>query len=660
MGIQWEKGGRRRAALIIAVAAALAQLAAGFWKGLSLPVNAAIALGLAAAAFFAFGTRVRLRRWWGALIALLPFAAASALIVHLPIMEWMGPITEQYGRYVGTWYWWVHFLPQGWLKSVLLALAVLCVLYALTASVKWSCLIWIGFCWIFGLIDAEIYEFSGNVITLSDITAIGTAMNVAENYRPVVTPMMITQLILTAACAAALIRCREDRLPLKKLAARIGALAMIVPCAVYLRGAVLHGRSSTFGFNGVRRNGVFTSFLVELRTLNIKPPKGYSAEAVAALGEEYPAQAAVVSGEKRPHVIAIMVEAFSDLSVLGDGLKTDVDYMPFTRELMKQSVSGNALVSTYGGGTARSEWEFLTGNSMCFLPAGSMPFRQFMGSDENSIVRVFRNAGYHTIGMHPFYGNGWGRNRAYPALGFEETIFLEDSDWDDYVRSFVSDRGFVHKVIQLYEDRSPDQPMFFFGVTMQNHSNYFDADYETTVHLEGMKDSYSYIEQYLSLIRESDEAIRELIEYFSAVDEPVVIVFFGDHQPKASWAFYREAGLKYSMMRYVVPFVMWDNYEHRTEDVELTSLNYLPARLLDLAGIRKPSWYCFLSELSRHIPAVNNAGFYTGKKFVNYDDEKPDIADEDRAWMGKYQIYQYANMFDKSADRALFVGEEAQ
>ena len=36
---------------------------------------------------------------------------------------------------------------------------------------------------------------------------------------------------------------------------------------------------------------------------------------------------------------------------------------------------------------------------------------------------------------------------------------------------------------------------------------------------------------YLSLLRESDNALRELCEYFKTYDDKTIILFFGDHQP---------------------------------------------------------------------------------------------------------------------------------
>ena len=74
---------------------------------------------------------------------------------------------------------------------------------------------------------------------------------------------------------------------------------------------------------------------------------------------------------------------------------------------------------------------------------------------------------------------------------------------------------------------------------MQNHSGY-DTGYftENAVRIPGHEGEFPNAEEYLTLIRESDAAIPMLIDYFSKIEDPTVIVFFGDHQPMVEESFY--------------------------------------------------------------------------------------------------------------------------
>ena len=58
----------------------------------------------------------------------------------------------------------------------------------------------------------------------------------------------------------------------------------------------------------------------------------------------------------------------------------------------------------------------------------------------------------------------------------------------------------------------------------------------------------NYTEQYLALMRKSDDALKELIDYYSQVKEPTMIVLFGDHQGKLTTAFYEQLFGKLSLI----------------------------------------------------------------------------------------------------------------
>ena len=106
---------------------------------------------------------------------------------------------------------------------------------------------------------------------------------------------------------------------------------------------------------------------------------------------------------QKPNIIVIMNEAFSDPSVLGD-FTTNEDYMPFVHSLLDgadNTISGHLNVSVKGGNTANTEFEYLTGASMAFLPYGSIPYQQYVKKETPSMASYLSSLGYYTIAMHP-------------------------------------------------------------------------------------------------------------------------------------------------------------------------------------------------------------------------------------------------------------------
>ena len=226
-------------------------------------------------------------------------------------------------------------------------------------------------------------------------------------------------------------------------------------------------------------------------------------------------------------------------------------------------------------------------------------------------------------------------------------------DWGETVRRYVSDRAYVSQVIRLFEENAANGPLFLFGVTMQNHSGYNDPDYPAQVHITNLAGELPDAEQYLTLVRETDDALGTLIDYFRNREEHVQIVFFGDHQPSLDKAFYAGVGMARDIQKYLVPFVMWDNRNPVEEEIPFVSVNYLPALTLRRAGVQMPAYFRFLEKLRETVPAMNHMGGLVDGAFVEYEQiEDADVLDA----LSDYEILQYGNMFDESLDRTWFVG----
>ena len=354
--------------------------------------------------------------------------------------------------------------------------------------------------------------------------------------------------------------------------------------------------------------------------------------------------------EELPNIIVVMNESFSDLNVLGD-FTTNEDYMPYLHSLQngaENTVTGYLNVSVCGGNTANTEFEFLTGNSMAFLPQGSIPYQQYITKELPALPAYLASLGYETVATHPYYADGWDRDKVYPLLGFSESIFKDQYWGAGYVRKYVSDNSCVDKIIELYEKKEEGTPLFVFNVTMQNHGGYSDTydNFTPDITVEGVESTP--LSQYLSLVRLSDQALEKLISYFEEADEKTIVVFFGDHQPNDTVAApilnlngmttktLTEDQLK---LRYEVPYVIWANYDIDAESGKDTSANYLAADVLHYAGISENAYGSYLLELQRNYPVISAMRVLTKDGLdTNSSSLKQELKD--------YQSLQYYQLFD--------------
>ena len=321
------------------------------------------------------------------------------------------------------------------------------------------------------------------------------------------------------------------------------------------------------------------------------------------------------------NLICIMNESLSDLRTAGD-FTTNVEYFPFINSLKENVVKGSLTVPVFGSMTSNSEYEFLTGDSMALLPANSIAYQFNVKPDTYSLVSTLKAQGYAAVAMHPYPGENWNRVECYRNMGFDEFMDEEFYEESEQLRSYVSDKADYDRLIDVVESKeSPEDRLFIFNVTMQNHGGYegeYD-NFEQEVWLTGQYEGqYPKTDQYLSLMKKSDEAFRYLLDYFSQVDEPTMIVMFGDHQPSVEDEFYDAiAGMPSSqvpvqdrLMWYETPFIIWTNYDMPSEDMGKLGAVYLSTEVLKRANLAMTPYNRFLLQLEEVLPVVHFLGCY--------------------------------------------------
>lgn len=402
-------------------------------------------------------------------------------------------------------------------------------------------------------------------------------------------------------------------------------------------------------------NGLIASLFKQSRNLIITQPDGYDVSSLSQVASSI--EVPIVEHEDNfeyPNIIAIMNESFADLSTIGN-FSTTEDYLPFFRSLSKNTIKGNLHVSIFGAQTPNSEWEFLTSNSMAFVPKRTIPYQQYVLRNSYSLASILKEQGYSTTAMHCYYPQGYNRNIAYPRLGFNSFYHLYTMHDLEYIREYPSDLSTYKNIIELYEKKSDDEKIFNFTLTMQNHGSYTDETFESTIIAEDGQ--YPKLNQYLSLIKLADNALEYLLNYFSHQDEHTIIILFGDHQPYVEDEFYDSLlSQKYedinskeaSEQKYITPFIIWANYDIDTKkysDVKDLSANYLASLLLDVANIQKTPYLEFLDNLREEIPII------TGNGYVDKDNIYHDFSEETEytELINNYHYLQFNNMFDTSS-----------
>ncbi len=542
-------------------------------------------------------------------------------------------------------------LNIGWIYVLYLAL------FAVTGRTRIavpavSCVLYV-----ISLAETFVVAFRSRPIMLWDVMAFRTAMTVSGNYEFFITRQMKTAFVLLLLMNVFLwFTPRRVRGWKLRLAVGGGIAASIVGYGAWFFAVLVP--SWGLGINMWAINGTYQEYgyvlstAVSLQYVVKKPPQGYSNArlkeiynrleesiyAEAGNGQAYPVKSQAYpespenpeNPENRPeegqpvtpvNLICIMNESLAELKTAGD-FTTNTEYFPFMDSLEENTVRGSLCVPVFGSMTSNTEFEFLTGDSMALLPANSIAYQFNVKPDTYSMVSTLKDQGYYSVAMHPYPGENWNRVECYQNMGFDAFLDQEFYEGSEELRNYVSDEADYQKLIQVVEAKeNPEDKLFIFNVTMQNHGGYEGTydNFEQEVWLTGeYEGKYPKTDQYLSLMKRSDQAFQYLVEYFSRIDEPTMIVMFGDHQPSVEDEFYDDiAGMPSSeitvqehLMWYETPFIIWTNYSMPSEDMGRLGAVYLSSEVLWRANLEMTPYNRFLLAMKEDLPVVHFLGCY--------------------------------------------------
>lgn len=545
-----------------------------------------------------------------------------------------------------------------------------------------------------GLVPAAVnfytLQLRGEPFLPWDLTQVKEAAGVAAAAGLKVQPGMVwaggVLLALTVLSHFLYRRRGRPALPVRlvSIAASLAALLALV-FGVFLQPAV----TQSFGIypdawmqdRYYRWYGVITGFMTNLTNLEIDEPEGYSEEAVNTLLDETEAAGAIRTGpnfpdsyaartdpaaiEKEPTIIYVMDESYWDVSELEQyGVTFDTDVSPNLHALQQTSAYGKVYSPSFGGGTCDVEFEALTGHSVGFLPSGCKPYQQHVTRPMFALPSYLKDRGYQTAAVHCYYAKYWSRNTAYPNLGFDDFISLEDMRGVEKVRGYywkgglVTDASMGEQIIGEYErlKAASDAPVFLHAVTMQNHTNYNAANYpdDQRVHITsapaGLKAStVGALEDFATGVRDADALLGQLVSYFSQVDEPVVLVFWGDHYNPIDSGYDVYTATGYASADSADPrlhqttLLMWSNYSNYQVDLGTIAAYEISPVMMDLFGLEQPLYFQYLNRQLRY-------GYRscTGGVTVNWDGTVGrGLTGRQTAWRQDHWLLQYDLMFGK-------------
>lgn len=609
----------------------------------------------------------------GPLAAFLPFA--TLLMCQLITLQ---SLPE-------AWTWIVeHPFPSLLTYAVLLLAQML--LERLTASLFAGAIITMLPCLILSVASYLKWVANGVPLLISDLAMIGQAAEITGFLSPGTSlgsgtwlAILFALLLLTAAFFWTR--------PLHKLrihwhAVTAVGLVVLLTFTLLLPAATTMLDSEAEGVNQATRNerlGILAGMYAAARQSAAAEPNEYTEDNMNRIALQLSAESPRISTpDVKPNVILIMSESFFDPTRLPN-VEYSEDPVPNLHRLSEEYPSGSFYTNTYAGGTGNAEMEVFTGISpMLLTDTDALSNITAEGAYDRipSIVKAFSNQGYQTTYVHSHTNALYSRTEHMPAIGFDEVIFREDFMVEQvYDGTYISDDCWADELIARFEAKEEDTPIFLYGLNMGNHHPFtadkFESESPITATTDLLdEDELTTFNVLIHGLNAADAALGKLVDYFSTVEEPTILVFYGDHLPRIIFSendtIYDRLGystdantlnwspneLKYMLS---TEYLVWNNYGADLDVGNGASTNSLGSQLLGWAGLPKPLYFYFMDTVK------DSMLMYRDRLFIAADGTATHgIPKEYESIMERYQILVYDILYGEGYTTEALTGSKVR
>lgn len=411
------------------------------------------------------------------------------------------------------------------------------------------------------------YLKSSNVyepVLLLDIFNISEALSAAVKYLSVFTIILAIIGLALIICIIVFLAKKEEKKPFKLTNVILSVCVLIVTVVSFfgVRGLSYTNIHNKYVRATYHTNGFSYSFFNYVLNSIVTEPDGYSVETAHDITKNTEnSYKSVGKAKDVQNVIVIQLESFADPYLFKNAypdLKFERDPMPNIRNLIKTNTSGTIDVPVFGGQTVKSEFEFLTGLNMDFLPYGYNPYTTHLYENSvDSIVRRFEELGYSSTAIHSYQGEFFDRNEVYDMLGFNTFIPYEMMPGVEKREGAIwaNDQILVSEIDKVLS--STEGKDFVFTVSVQLHGKYNPYDGDDAINMENFDDAEleEQVKYYLNQMEAFDKVIGDLVTYLEERNEPTYVLFYSDHLPSLFYGI----GEMTDEEKFTAQFFTWNN-----------------------------------------------------------------------------------------------------
>ena len=356
-----------------------------------------------------------------------------------------------------------------------------------------------------------------------------------------------------------------------------------------------------------------------------KPPE-YNENKIKEITDKLP-QTNDTTNLVKPDIILIQMESFVDPKTIKNMSFSD-DPAPIHTYLRENFAHGQLHVPSFGGGTANTEFEVLTGMNIEHFGPGEYPYKTVMLNEtSSSLAYNLKENGYSAHAIHNHTGNFYDRDKVYPNLGFDSFQSLEYMyDYETTPYGWCKDNILTREIMSAltYTDQqngvTSDTPRLVWTVTVQGHGKYPSGPIEGDDHVIKLESSvYSEeelyaLEYYVNQVWEMDMFLGSLISALEDRERPTLVIAYGDHLP----AIGLEAEDYTTGDAYATEYVTWNNFGLQTENVNLCTYE-ISGEIMKWLGFNNGNFTKLYQLAKGENPAMTEKEYQEAICYLSYD-----------------------------------------
>ena len=302
-----------------------------------------------------------------------------------------------------------------------------------------------------------------------------------------------------------------------------------------------------------------------------------------------------LSYNKLPNIVLVLNESLFDPSNLDYDFTRDRKFdLFYNKEFMKSN--GYLRVHTFGGGSAISEYNSLTGIvQKVFKGPNLYPFINMVQITQPSLFKSLKNVGYYTVVIYPNTKKFMNANNAYNSLGADKIVDVSDyghkpKDWRDVNESLLG-----KMIINEIEKAPKNMPVFVAAATMRNHgphSSEFPHKLGCSQSMDNI--SCSKVNDFLERLKNTDKEWMEFIRKIMSKKQKILLINYGDHLPSFEGKM-NELKLNYTDGKnydiYRTFFNIRSNFDLPDVNYNLLDISFFPSLILDIIGQNNSEFY---------------------------------------------------------------------